>query len=148
MDKLIIEFESCFWDKDGDWILMMTPQIGEWSVAVNLMKYFNRPVLMFFLTASTARKFKTYSDDKLVDSAMETITKLYPEASRPVKWIRTNWEDNPYARMSYAFIKVGSTPKDCERLYEAKSMQNKVWFAGEASNGDMIGSMHGALMSG
>jgi monoamine oxidase len=122
MDKLIIEFESCFWEKDKDWIMMITPKIGEWGVAFNMIKILDRPVLMFFLVAAVARKFKSFTDDELLASCMETVNKMYPEATQPVKWLRTNWEDNPFARQSYSFVKVGQTLKDFDTIFDAKPM--------------------------
>ena len=84
----------------------------------------------------------------MVASAMEAVRKWYPEAPEPVNYKRSNWGSDPYARGSWGFIKAGSTPDDCEAYREAESTGSKVFFAGEATTAEMIGTVHGAYITG
>lgn len=113
-----------------------------------MMRHINKPILAFLNVAKAARTFKKYSDEDLLKSAMEAIKLMYPKATQPIRWARTSWEDDKFSRMSYTFFKANSSPQDCQNLFEAESMKNKIWFAGEAANGDLLGNIQGAMISG
>ncbi len=48
--------------------------------------------------------------------------------------------------MSYTYIKAGSSSDDCDTL--TGSVNSKLFFAGEHTNFDFIGTVHGAYISG
>jgi polyamine oxidase len=79
---------------------------------------------------------------------MQVVRTWYPDAPNPVNYKRSNWGTDPYAMGSWGFIKAGSTPKDCETYSEAKSTGFKVFFAGEATTAEMMGTVHGAYITG
>lgn len=101
-----------------------------------------------FNIGDAAKGFASQSDEAVVQSAMEVIRSWYPDAPDFVNFKRSNWGADPYARGSWSFIKAGSTPDDCEAYQEGESTGNKVFFAGEATTADMIGTVHGAYISG
>lgn len=49
---------------------------------------------------------------------------------------------------SIPYFKVGSTPENCDLIKEHKSTENKVFFAGDATLCEFLGSAHGAYISG
>jgi monoamine oxidase len=79
---------------------------------------------------------------------MEVIRKWYPEAPDFINFKRSNWIADPYAKGAWSYMKAGSTPDDVEAYRESDSTGNKVFFAGEATNGEMIATVHGAYISG
>ena len=101
-----------------------------------------------FNIGDTARRFSEMGDQPLIDSAMTAIRKWYPDAPDSVNFKRSNWTSDPYAFGAWSFIKAGSSPKDCEAYFESESTGSKVFFAGEGTNADMIGTVHGAYISG
>ena len=50
--------------------------------------------------------------------------------------------------MSYSFIGKTATEESCEAIAEGETTGNKVFFAGEHTNCFMIGTVHGAYVSG
>ncbi len=59
----------------------------------------------------------------------------------------TKWGADQYARGSYSFIAVGSSPDDMHALGEP--VGDRLMFAGEATNPpEWFGTVHGAYMSG
>ena len=50
--------------------------------------------------------------------------------------------------MSYSFIGKTATEDSCEAIAEGETTGNKVFFAGEHTNCFMIGTVHGAYVSG
>lgn len=79
---------------------------------------------------------------------MEAVHTWYPDAPEPVNYKRSNWGRDPYAFGAWGFIKAGATPEDCESYREGESTGNKVFFAGEATTSMMIGTVHGAYITG
>ena len=80
---------------------------------------------------------------------MAALRKMYPKAPNPTSYQRTNWSKDPYAYGSYSFVKLGAeAPDDCDSIAEGNSTNYKLYFAGEATNCEMIATVHGAYISG
>jgi monoamine oxidase len=77
---------------------------------------------------------------------MRAIRCWSPEAPDPVNFKFSRWGADPYAYCSWSFIKAGATPEDCEKY--AESIDDQVFFAGEACTSEMIGTVHGAYITG
>lgn len=60
--------------------------------------------------------------------------------------LRTRWNSNEYTFGSYSYPGVGSNPKFFGDL--AKSIDDKLFFAGEHTSKDYFGTAHGAYLSG
>lgn len=58
----------------------------------------------------------------------------------------TRWRADPFARGSYSFLAVGSSPDDRRAL--AAPVGDRLFFAGEATSVDNPATAHGALTSG
>ncbi|WP_166790390.1 flavin monoamine oxidase family protein [Cryobacterium tagatosivorans] len=65
---------------------------------------------------------------------------------RPQTMRRTTWSKDPFARGSMSFTAVGATPADRSTL--ATPIQDRVFFAGEATSVDLPGTVQGARDSG
>jgi monoamine oxidase len=101
-----------------------------------------------FNIGDTAKRFSTLSDEEVMDSAMSTIRKWYADVPDYVSFKRSNWGQDPYALGAWSFIKAGSSPEDCDAYFESESTGGKVFFAGEATSAYMIGTVHGAYITG
>lgn len=150
MDKLWLEFPTAFWEDDleNDWINYISDKPGEWVQTLNIYKYLKIPVLLMFNVGDTAKQFSKLPDADVCKSAMEAIRKWYPEAPDFSNFKRSNWNADPYSMGAWSFIKAGSTLDDCEAYRESDSTGSKVFFAGEGTIADMIGTVHGAYISG
>lgn len=60
--------------------------------------------------------------------------------------VRTTWGRDPFALGAYSFLAVGATPTMREWL--AEPIADRVFFAGEATDGASPSTVHGALASG
>jgi polyamine oxidase len=67
-------------------------------------------------------------------------------APAPKGRLVTRWAADPYARGSYSFLAVGSSPDDQKALAEPAS--DRVLFAGEATQPEHFATVHGAYLSG
>ncbi len=64
----------------------------------------------------------------------------------PDGFLVTRWRADPFARGSYSYLAVGSSPDDRRAL--AEPVGGRVFFAGEATSVDNPATAHGALLSG
>jgi monoamine oxidase len=78
---------------------------------------------------------------------MKTLRTIYGEnIPHPKSHQITRWKSQPYAKGAYSYNKVGSTPSMRDTL--AQSLDNKLFFAGEATSKYYFGTAHGAYLSG
>jgi len=66
--------------------------------------------------------------------------------ARPAGVVRTDWSGDPYALGAYSYLAVGAEPVMREWL--AAPVAERVFFAGEATDGDAPSTVNGALASG
>ena len=148
LNKLYLRFDESFWDTDADWIHYTDPeQRGQWTSFVNMQNVVNAAVLLCFNAAEYAVESEALSDEEIVAAAMSTLRTMYGEGiPQPSGFLRTSWNSDPYAFGSYSYYPVGSSPDDRDDL--AASIDEVMYFAGEATRSDYPATVHGALLSG
>jgi len=87
------------------------------------------------------------------DFAMKRLRHIYKDVPEPDKTsIVTKWASDPYTRGSYSYPAVNSTPKDYKNIAEPVGASQyttpTLFFAGEATDPDNWGTVHGAYLSG
>ncbi|MCU1438006.1 MAG: oxidoreductase [Naasia sp.] len=65
---------------------------------------------------------------------------------RPAGMLRSGWTADPFARGASSFVAVGSAPEHRQTLRAA--LDDRIFFAGEATSDDQPGTVAGALDSG
>src|SRR5271155_1099870 len=88
------------------------------------------------------------SNETLVTEMTTILARIHRKESlpRPVQAIVSRWRQDPFARGSYSFIGPEATGKDYDTLGEP--VDQKVFFAGEATCRTHPATVHGAYMSG
>lgn len=88
------------------------------------------------------------SDEDLVQELTTLLARIHKEEQlpNPVHAIVTRWGKDPFALGSYSFVGPEATGEDYDVL--GKPVDNKVFFAGEATCRTHPASVHGAYMSG
>ena len=150
MDKLWLEFEEAFWtnDKNMDWINYVSDNPGVFVQTLNVDKYFKKPLIVMFNVGDAAMQYSELTDQEVLENAMSIIRKWYPNAPDYLRYARTNWSKDEFAQGSYSYIKVGGSTSDCDAYSEFESTQGLVFFAGEATTCDLLGTVTGAYISG
>ncbi|RMI33713.1 FAD-dependent oxidoreductase [Nocardia stercoris] len=148
LDKCYLRFPHTFWP-DTDW-LTYVPALdkpGHWAQWINYARVAGQPILLGFNAAGFGRDSETRSDTDLVAEAMATLRTVYgPAVPDPLDHQITCWSSDPYARGSYSFNKLGSTPDMRDHL--AADLADRIHFAGEATDRMSFGTVHGAYNSG
>jgi monoamine oxidase len=147
LNKCYLRFEKAFWPTDVDWIEFIPDRYGEWAEWVSLNRAFGAPVLLGFNAADQARAMETWTDDKIVSSAMKTLRTIYGQGiPEPIDFQITRWANDPFTFGSYSFNPLGVHPRVRSQL--AEPIQGKLFFAGEATDIEHFGTAHGAYLSG
>jgi monoamine oxidase len=147
LNKCYLRFADVFWPDDVDWLEYIPRSHGEWTEWVSFARVADKPILLGFNAGDYGRRIEAWSDQEIVASAMQTLRRIFGAGiPNPVDFQITRWASDPFACGSYSFNAVGSHPKDRRRL--AKPIQNKLFFAGEATEADYFGTAHGAYLSG
>lgn len=148
LNKCYLRFPETFW-ADTDWLGYVPglDRYGQWAQWINLDRPTGRPVLLGFNAAQFGRTIEGWTDEQIVEGAMSTLRVIYGrECPDPTGHQITRWASDDYARGSYSFAKVGSTPDMREHL--AAAIDDRVYFAGEATDELAPATVHGAYSSG
>lgn len=147
LNKCYLRFSEAFWPDDIDWLEYIPTKHGEWTEWVSFARVASQPILLGFHAGNRAREIETWSDQQIVDDAMRTLRIMFgKEIPQPIDYQITRWHSDPFSFGSYSFNSVGSRPNLRRRL--ATPISGKVFFAGEATDEDYFGTVHGAYMSG
>lgn len=82
----------------------------------------------------------------MVESVLTALRGLWESVPEPSRVHITHWQDDPYARGSYAYMTVGSTPADHGLL--ATPVAGVLHLSGEATWTEDPATVTAALMSG
>ena len=147
LNKCYLRFPKVFWPNDVDWLEYIAEEHGEWTEWVSFVRTTGQPVLLGFNAGTRGREIEALTDEQIVESAMETLRILYgDDIPEPTDFQITRWASDPFARGSYSFCSLGSTPQMRREL--ARPLDGKLFFAGEATSVDYYGTADGAYQSG
>ena len=82
LDKVYLQYEEVFWDRDTTWII--TPENGlpegQFNQWLNLYPYIGKPVIVAFNGAQPALDLSKLSDSEVLKRAQQTLEMAYPLA--------------------------------------------------------------------
>lgn len=146
-EKVFLRFETAFWDQDVYAIRQLGPEGAWWHSWYDLTGLHGQPTLLTFAAGPAARATRDWDDSAVVESVLEQLRRLYGDrVEQPTRVHVTRWQDDPFARGSYAFMTVGSTTGDHDDL--ATPVGGVLHLAGEATWTDDPATVTAALCSG
>lgn len=148
LGKVILEFSERFWPDDINWLLSLK-SAAPWGIAFSTLNRVipKRHFLIMWHSGSLAQKREVMNDDAVIKIALDELRfALGKNIPTPIKAKITRWSTDPFSRGAYFFPKINSPLSDIEEL--ARPVNNRLFFAGEATNADLFGTVHGALMTG
>ncbi|QYH34641.1 NAD(P)/FAD-dependent oxidoreductase [Salinibacterium sp. M195] len=146
-EKVFLRFPTKFWD-DNVYAIRQQGPAGEWWHSwYDLTDLHGIPALLTFAAGPSAIDARHWTDDRIAESVLDALRGLYGErVETPTHVLVTRWQDDPYSRGSYAYMKPGSTPEDHDLL--ATPIDGVLHFAGEATWTDDPATVTAALRSG
>ncbi|MCY7290304.1 MAG: FAD-dependent oxidoreductase [Cryobacterium sp.] len=146
-EKVFLRFPTKFWDEDVYAIRQQGTAGTWWHSWYDLTHLHGVPTLLTFAAGPSAIQTREWDDDRIVESVLEALRGLYGDrVERPAQVLITHWQDDPFSRGSYAYMKPGSTPEDHDLL--AIPVDGVLHFAGEATWTEDPATVTAALRSG
>lgn len=147
LNKVYLRFPSVFWDREPEMLGYVAERSGEWAEWLNFVPYVEKPILLGFNAGRFGRAIEAWSNEKIVGDAMRVLRSIYgANIPNPDDYQITRWATDPYALGSYSFRRPGVTDNTIRNL--AASVNNRLFFAGEATSIDYPSTVHGAYLSG
>lgn len=146
-EKVFLRFEHRFW-QEGVYALRRQGEAAAcWHSWYDLTSLHGQPTLLTFAAGPCATATRDWSDEAIVESVLTSLREIYGDAvPTPVASRITRWQDDPYARGSYAYMTVGSETSDHDLL--STPIGDVLHLAGEATWTDDPATVTAALCSG
>ncbi|MET0449573.1 MAG: NAD(P)/FAD-dependent oxidoreductase [Aeromicrobium sp.] len=146
-EKIFLRFSTRFWDEDVYAIRQQGPGGRWWHSWYDLTPLHDQPTLLIFAAGPAGRETRNWDEAQVVESVLVQLRRLYGErVEQPTHVDVTDWQNDPYARGSYAYMTVGSTTADHDDL--ATPVGGVLHLAGEATWTDDPATVAAALCSG
>lgn len=148
LDKAFFKFPEAFWD-DAQVLYYIPEEKGKWAYFLNLKNATGQNILMALNPLPYATELETLTDEEIKQKGLDVLTKMYPgsvPAADDVDIHVTRWGENAYAWGSYSYTPYGATLADYD-IY-AQPVDNRVFFAGEATTKYFPALVNGALVTG
>ena len=146
-EKVFLRFPTKFWDEDVYAVRQQGPESRWWHSWYDLTALHGAPTLLTFAAGPAAVATRDWSEAEIVDSILTQLRRLYGDrVGKPTHVHVTDWQDDPFARGSYAYMAVGSTTADHDLL--ATPIGGILHLAGEATWTDDPATVTAAISSG
>ncbi|KAF9978625.1 hypothetical protein BGZ75_009944, partial [Mortierella antarctica] len=164
LNKLVLVFEKPFWNtadelfgyagsgkkvRSEDYSRKAYRSCrGKFYMFWNCMEVSGLPVLVTLMAGQSAYDCEKMSKEDLVEEAMRTLALIYPhlQLPPPIETVVTRWSQDEFAQGSYSFVGKDGDGEDYDQL--AKPIENRLYFAGEATCRQYPATAHGAYLSG
>ncbi|XP_074380070.1 lysine-specific histone demethylase 1 homolog 3-like [Apium graveolens] len=151
LNKVILEFPEVFWDDSVDYFGATseeTDKRGHCFMFWNVRKTVGAPVLIALLVGRAALDGQDRSSSDHVNHALVVLRKLFGVSvvPDPVASVVTDWGRDPYSYGAYSYVAIGASGEDYDIL--GSPVENRLFFAGEATCKEHPDTVGGAMMSG
>ncbi len=148
LDKVILRFPRQWWPDEAVLAIQPTDELPVFSSFISLTHCFDEPMLMTFLGGQRARVWTRRPNEEIVARAIQDLRTVFgaEQVPDPTDVFVTRWDHDIFSRGAYSFVPAGGTPEDFEQL--AKPVNDRLFFAGEATIRPYYGTLHGAYVSG
>ena len=144
-NKIILRFPRVFWPEEPDFVFMCGNSLC--SFYVNFAAYAGIPMLVGLSGGTTADEIEGLSDQAIVTRLRKDFSSVMGTAvPEPTDVMIQRWRSDPFARGSYAYLRVGANGGEPGML--SRPIAGRVFFAGEALHLHDPGTVHGAFWTG
>ena len=147
LNRIVLKFPQIFWPKSPVGIYLSLGDKLSMPCFLNYAKLYDQPILVAFTCGQQARMLEAFSDKDLIVNVMVGLENFFGKnVPQPNGYLITRWGEDPFSYGSYSYIPVGASGDDYDIL--AESVEDRVFFAGEATNRQYLATVHGAYLSG
>lgn len=146
-EKVFLSFPTKFWDEGVYAIRQLGPEGEWWHSWYDLTAVDGTPTLLTFAAGPAAKATHGWDETRVVESVLAQLRRLYGDrVEEPTAVHVTEWQDDPFARGSFAYMKVGASTDDHDTL--ATPVGGVLHLAGEATWTDDPATVTAAMCSG
>ena len=145
LEKLFLRFDEVFWG-DAEVLVHLGTEQGTWFHWYAGQRVLGEPILISRNGGSAADFLAEMGEEEVVEHAMASLRVMFKKAPDPLDHHLTRWSEDPFARGGFSFNAIGSS--DHERVVLGDPVGERLFFAGEATEVEHTGTVHGALLSG
>ena len=148
LNKIILTFKKPFWPSDAHRLGLLTDSTKERIEYFPVPPGGNSGILVGLAYGDFAREIERMSKNEVINKAIGQLQKMVPTISVDdvIDVYITRWASDPMAQGAYIHIPPNGAMGDCENL--SRSISDRLFFAGEATNQIYFGTVHGAYLSG
>ncbi len=146
-EKVFLGFTTKFWDDDVYAIRQLGPDGEWWHSWYDLTTVNGKPSLLTFAAGPAAKAIRGWDDARVAESVLDQLKRLYGDrVEEPTAVHVTKWQDDRFARGSFAYLKIGATTADHDDL--ATPVGGVLHLAGEATWTEDPATVPAAMCSG
>ena len=147
VERVVLRFEERWWTP-GDLLFVSEALDGRFPFVVDFTADTGVPTLVAFYGGRFSRSIQgSWSDEAIVADLISLLEDAYGETAAPLLSNEvTHWSTDPFSLGSYAYIPVGASSADLDRMGEPAD--ERVLFAGEATAFEHHQTVHGAMLTG
>jgi len=148
VNKFLFIWDTPFWDTNIQYIGYTPETKGKFNYLMNVLKFLpTTNGLLTFAFGDYATVTETMTDAEINSEVMAQLKSIYGNSiPNPTTMLRTKWGQNINTFGAYSFATNGTTSADFDTM--ATEINNKLFFAGEHTERDYRGTVHGAYLSG
>ena len=148
VNKFLLIWNIPFWDTNVQYIGYTPDTKGKFNYFMNMKKFL--PLtngLMTFAFGNYATITETMSDTQIIAEIMIHLKSIYGNSiPNPTNMLRTKWGQNINSFGAYSYATNGTSSADFDAM--ELEINDKLFFAGEHTEIDYRGTVHGAYLSG
>ncbi len=147
VNKFLLIWSTPFWDTSLQYIGFTPETKGKFNYFLNIKNFTPSNGLLTFAFGDYATITESMTDNQIINEIMLNLKNIYGNnIPNPTNFLRTKWGQNINSYGAYSYPTNGSSSADFNSL--ANELNNKVFFAGEHTEREYRGTVHGAYLSG
>jgi monoamine oxidase len=148
VNKFLLIWNTPFWDINVQYIGYTPDTKGKFNYFMNMKKFLpSTNGLMTFAFGNYANVTETMTDTQIITEIMGHLKSIYGNSiPNPTNMLRTKWGQNINSFGAYSYATNGTTSADFDAM--ELEINDKLFFAGEHTEMDYRGTVHGAYLSG
>lgn len=148
LNKVVLQYAERFWPAEAEVLGFASRTPGMFPQFLNLFAATGVPLLVATIAGDYARALEPLSDEQVVARAQYALRSMFASKTvpEPTAFRVTRWASDPWTRGSYSYVPAHSSGEDYDML--AEPVDERLLFAGEATNREFPATAHGAYLSG
>ena len=147
LNKIVLQFPKRFWPAFPEYFSWIEPTGDMCPEFLNHYAYDKSPVLVGLWSGDAARRMLKHSDCEIEAAILAQLRQCFgTSVPQPIGTTITRWGRDPFACGAYSYVPVGVCSSEMDVL--AAPLNNRLFFAGEATHRMYPNTVHGAWLSG